>query len=73
MPDREAIQRYHDLIDKKLVASLTPAERFELERIETRLEANDRDPQIEARDRELEAERTRVLGSIHALLAKLQS
>lgn len=73
MPDREAIQRYHSLIDKQLDAALTPAERFELERIETRLDATDRDPQIEARDRELEAERTRVLDSIHTLLARLQS
>src|ERR1035438_9977404 len=47
MPDREAIQRYHDLIDKKLVTSLTPTERFELERIEPRLDAGDRDPLIE--------------------------
>ena len=73
MPDREAIQRYHSLIDKQLDASLTPVERFELERIEIRLDANDRDPLIEARDRELEAERTRVLNSIHTLLARLQS
>jgi hypothetical protein len=73
MPDREAIQRYHSLIDKQLDASLTPVERFELERIEIRLDANDRDPLIEARDRELATERTRVLDSIHALLARLQS
>ena len=72
MPDREAIQRYHALIDKQLAASLTPTERFELERIETRLDAVDRDPVIEARDREMESERARILESIHALLARLQ-
>ena len=72
MPDREAIQRYHSLIDKQLVASLNPTERFELERIETRLDASDRDPVIEARDREMEAERSRILDSIHTLLAKLE-
>ena len=73
MPDREAIQRYHNLIDKKLVMSLTLTERFELERIEARLDAGDRDPLIEARDRELEADRARVLDSIHTLLTRLQS
>jgi hypothetical protein len=72
MPDRDAIQRYHSLIDKKLVSSLTPTERFELERIETRLDAVDRDPVIEARDREMEAERARILDSIQTLLTKLQ-
>ena len=73
MPDREAIQRYHDLIDKKLVTSLTPTERFELERIEARLDAGDRDPLIEARDRELESDRARLLDSIHTLLTRLHN
>jgi len=72
MPDREAMQRYHSLIDKKLLASLTPAERFELERIEARLDAADRDSIIEARDNQMDADRTRILESIHTLLAKLQ-
>ncbi len=72
MPDREAMQRYHSLIDKKLLASLTPTERFELERIEARLDAADRDPAIEARDHEMNIERKRILDSIHTLLAKLQ-
>ena len=73
MPDREAIERYHNLIDKRLATSLTPTERFELERIEARLDARDRDPLIEARDREWEAHRARVLDSIHTLLTRLQS
>ena len=52
MPDVEAAQRYHELIDKQLDASLTVAERFELERIEARLNAGDRAPLIDAQDRE---------------------
>lgn len=72
MPDREAMQRYHSLTDKSLVGSLSPSERFELERIEARLDAADRDQAIEARDREMEAERARILDSIHALLARLK-
>jgi hypothetical protein len=73
MPDREAIQRYHALIDKSLVMSLSPTERFELERIEARLDAGDRDPLVEKRNREMATERARILDSIHTLLAKLQS
>ncbi len=73
MPDREAIQRYHNLIDKSLVMSLSPTERFELERIEARLDAGDRDPLVETRNREMAAERARILDSIHTLLAKLRS
>jgi len=72
MPDREAAQRYHDLIDQQLEASLTAAERFELERIEARLDGRDRSPLSEARDREWEAERTRLLDSVHALLTRFQ-
>ena len=72
MPDREAMQRCHSLVDKNLAAALTPAERFELERIETRLDSADRDPVVEAQDRQMEAERARILDSIHTLLVKLQ-
>jgi hypothetical protein len=73
MPDREAIQRYHNLIDKGLLAPLSLSERFELERIEARLDAGQRDPLVEKRNREMAAERARILDSIHTLLAKLQS
>ena len=72
MADREVRQRYHELVDKRLVSKLTVLERFELERIETRLDAEDRDPQIEARDRQWEMERTQLLESIQNLLLKLQ-
>jgi hypothetical protein len=70
MPDREAAQRYHELVDKQFEVPLTPAERFELERIEARLEAGDRDPLIEAQDHSWEADRERLLDSISTLLAR---
>lgn len=72
MPDREAAQRYHELVDKQIGEPLAAAERFELERIEARLDAGDRDPVIEARDREWEADRTRLLDSIDLLLTSLK-
>jgi len=72
MADREVRQRYHELVDKRLVSELTVLERFELERIETRLDAEDEDPRIEARDRQWEMERTQLLESIQDLLLRLQ-
>jgi hypothetical protein len=72
MHDEEAMQTYHSLMDKKLDGSLSQIELFELERIEIRLDARDRDPVIEARDREMEAERTQILHSIQKMLAKLE-
>ena len=72
MADREVRQRYHELVDKRLGSELTVLERFELERIETRLDAEDRDPEIEARDRQWEMERTQLLESIGDLLLNLR-
>ena len=72
MPDGEARQRYHQLVDRELLERLSPLERFELERIEARLEALDRDPAIEAQDREWESRRERLLDSMHELLLQLQ-
>ncbi len=72
MPDQEAAQRYHDLVDRQLAAPLTATERFELERIEVRLEARDRNPVIEERDREWEARRRQLLDSVHALLTRFR-
>jgi len=43
-----------------------------LEQIEARLDAQDRDPQLEARDRQWETERTELLQSIEDLLLKLR-
>jgi hypothetical protein len=72
MADREIRERYHQLADERLDRDLTALERFELERIEARLDAEDRDPQIEARNREWELERTELLESIEGLLVKLR-
>ncbi len=72
MPNREAMQRYHELVDKELVYSLTPSERFELERIEARLDAGERDTKIEVQNKRMEAERARILDSIQTLLAGLK-
>lgn len=72
MADREVRQLYHELVDKRLESELTVLERFELERIEARLDAEDRDPQIEARNCQWETERTELLQSIEDLLLKLR-
>lgn len=72
LPDGEVRQRYHELVDKRISSALTVLERFELERIETRLDAGDRDSQIEARDRQWEIERAELLESIQNLLSKLR-
>lgn len=72
MADRAVRHRYHELVDQRLGSELTVLERFELERIEARLDAEDRDPQIEARDRQWELERTQLLASIEDLLLKLR-
>jgi hypothetical protein len=63
-------ERYHELIDKKPYLSLI--ERFELERIKSRLNAEDFDPEQEARDRAWEQRRTEVLDSIENLLDRLR-
>jgi hypothetical protein len=73
MADRDVRQRYHDLVDKGMGGELTALERFELERIEIRLDAEDRDAQIEARDREWEVERSKLLDSIEDLLTRLRA
>ena len=59
-------------VDKGLEPQLTVLERIEMERIEARLDAEERDPQIEARDRQWETERTELLQSIEDLLLKLR-
>jgi hypothetical protein len=72
MADREVRQRYHELVDKRLQSGLSELERFELVQIEARLDANDRDPRIEAQDRQWETERTELLQSTADLLRKLR-
>jgi len=72
MADREIRERYHRLVDKSIESDLTPLERFEMERIETRLDAEDRDPEIEANDRMWELERAELLDAIEDLLIRLK-
>jgi len=72
LPDDEVRRRYHQLVDKRLDGDLTALERFEMERIEIRLDAADRDPQVEARDRQWDSERAELLESIEGLLLKLR-
>ena len=71
MSDQQVREQYHLLVDKGR-ANLSPLERFELERIEARLDAEDRDPVLEARERQWQEERTELLDSIEQLLAKLR-
>lgn len=63
-------ERYHELIDKR--PDLSSIERFELNRIKTRLDAEDVDPEQELRDREWERRRNQVLNSIENLIDRLR-
>jgi len=71
MPEREVEERYHELIDKR--PNLSSIERFELDRINARLDAEDFDPEQEGRKTERERERVDLLKSIEALLERLHS
>jgi GTP1/Obg family GTP-binding protein len=71
MSDRQVRERYHELVDKR--PGLNALGRFELERIEARLDAEDRDPQLEARERHWQDERIELINSVEELLAKLRS
>jgi hypothetical protein len=52
MEDCDIRQRYHELVDKRMGGPLTAVERFELACIEIRLDAADRDLDLDTRDRE---------------------
>ena len=71
MSDQQVRERYHQLLDRGR-GNLSPLDRFELERIEARLDAEDRDPVLEARERQWQEERTKLLDSVEQLLAKLR-
>jgi len=71
MSDREVRERYHELVDRR--PELNALEHFELERIEARLDAEDRDPELEARERQWENERTELINSVEELLSRLRS
>jgi hypothetical protein len=71
MSDRQVRERYHELVDKR--PHLNALERFELERIEARLDAEDIDPLLEARERQWQEERRELINSVEDLLARLRS
>jgi len=71
MNGQEVRDRYHKLIDKR--PCLEALERFELDEIAGRLDAEDRDTQLEARERQWQEERFELLNSVQDLLAKLRS
>lgn len=71
MSDRQVREKYHELVDKR--PDLNALERFELGRIEARLDAEDRDPQLEAREGRWQEERTKLLGSVEELLTRLRN
>ena len=71
MSDQQVRARYHELVDKR--PNLDALERFELERIEARLDAEDRDPWLEAREQKWQAERTELINSVEGLLERLRA
>lgn len=73
MADDKVNERYHCLVDEGLRRELTPLERFELERIETRLDVEDRDVNLEASDLDWELRRADLLESIANLVGMLKT
>jgi hypothetical protein len=71
MSDQQIRERYHLLVDIGR-GNLSALDRFELERIEARLDAEDRDPALEARDKEWQDERVALIKSVERLLGKLK-
>ncbi len=70
MSAEELRERYHELVDKQ--PDLALIERFELERIAARLDSEDVDVSLEARNQVWERERTELLDSIEDLLYRLR-
>ena len=70
MSGDRVLERYHELID--LRPNLSLLERFELERIEARLDADDIDLGQEARNRDWDRRRTQLLDSIEDLIDRLR-
>lgn len=69
------LHRYHELVDKRLAATIDFIETFELERIEARLDAEDRrvDKRAEALYEQLEQRQEAVLESIEHLIKRLRA
>jgi len=71
MPIGQVRELYHELVDKK--PNLSSTERFEFERVKARLDAEDFDADLEARNREWERRQKEVLDSIEGLLDRLRA
>jgi hypothetical protein len=74
-PPDELLGRYHELVDKRLAGTIDFLEGFELERIEARLDAEDRggDPRAETLHKEWEQRQEAVLSSIEHLIGRLRA
>lgn len=71
MDENEVLDRYHELIDKRLVGELGYKEFFELDRIEARLNAEDEGELQDLRvsQEKWRQERRELVSSIERLLA----
>ena len=71
----ELLDRYHELIDRRLIGRLQLKESFELDRIESRLNAEDEDGLRQLADykKQWQRERTELVANIEGLLARLKS
>ena len=71
MDENEVLDRYHELIDKRLTDELNYRESFELDRIEARLNAEDETElrDLRATQEEWQRERLELVSSIERLLS----
>jgi hypothetical protein len=70
----ELLFRFHELVDRRIQGALTYTEYFELERIEARLDVEDRDELDHLTDRQdsWALERRELVTSIEQLLARFE-
>jgi hypothetical protein len=68
-------ERYHELVDKRLLGTLDFTEFFELERIEARLDTEDRDEtaRLTVLEEDWRRERNELVASIEHLLARFKA
>jgi hypothetical protein len=70
----DLLRRYHELVDRRLTRQIRLTELFELDRIESRLNAQDEDElgQLANFRKEWRSERNELLTNIEELLARLK-
>jgi|HubBroStandDraft_1064217.scaffolds.fasta_scaffold23939_3 hypothetical protein len=68
------VERFHELVDRRMLRNLTAPEILELERIEIRLDADENfeEGNVSKRYQDWEQHRDRVLHSIEELIARLR-